>query len=263
MITRLLLGLLASALVASSATADDVDICADRPTKSNNTCTAPTGHLQLESDVFNVTLQHSSGVTTDTFLSFNPTLKYGVTADFDIEASIAPLEVLRTHAVGQPVETLVGLGDLYLRAKLSVNANGMLSYAAAPYIKLPTARDQIGNGAAEGGFVNIVTLKVNDKVSVTTQPELDVLHDTVGSGYHLNTAQLLDISYNLPKDVTLYGEVWGDWNYEPTGVVRQYSVDFAASVILHHDLQLDGGINVGLNHATPGVEVYSGISKRF
>jgi hypothetical protein len=64
-------------------------ICTDRPTKSNVPCTVDAGHFQVESDLFNGTFQKVGGVTTDTYLVTNPTLKYGVTKTLDLEVNLA------------------------------------------------------------------------------------------------------------------------------------------------------------------------------
>ena len=54
------------------------------------------GHFQYESDLFNGTFFREGGVTNDTYLVTNPTLKYGLTKTLDIEANIAPYEVVTT-----------------------------------------------------------------------------------------------------------------------------------------------------------------------
>src|SRR5689334_8598029 len=77
--------------------ADETALCADRPTKSNNACAALPGTWQLETDISNGTFQRSGGVTTDTWLLTNPTLKYGVAENWDVEGNLVPYEIVRTH----------------------------------------------------------------------------------------------------------------------------------------------------------------------
>jgi hypothetical protein len=45
--------------------------------------------------------------------------------------------------------------------------------------------------------------------------------------------------------------------------VRQYSFDLDAAWLADNDMQLDGGLNIGLNRATPDLEIYLGVSRRF
>jgi hypothetical protein len=45
--------------------------------------------------------------------------------------------------------------------------------------------------------------------------------------------------------------------------VRQYSLDAAAAFLVSNNVQLDAGVNFGLNRNTPDVELYSGVALRF
>ena len=247
------------------AVADLPAICTDRPTKSNNTCTVDQGHFQYETELFNGAFQRTGGVTTDTYIIANPTLKYGVSKDVDVQINIAPYEIVRTHDKVGDSSTLGGIGDLYFRLKYNFynSADGKFSIAAIPYVKAPTARAGIGDGAWEGGAVLTLSYKLTDALSVTTQPEVDELKDAIGDGRHVNTAQLISFGYSLPQNVTVSAELWGDWNDDPTGDVRQYSADAAVAWGVTQYVQLDGGLNFGLNRETPGVQVYVGLSQKF
>ena len=240
-------------------------ICTDRPTKSSGACTVDAGHFQYEADIANATFQHLDGVTTDTYLVTNPTLKYGVTSNIDVEATLSPLEIVTTHAEGGPTHTIAGVGDLYLKLKYDFLSayGGNLQAAIIPYVKAPTARHGIGDGSVEGGALLPASYKLNSLLTFTITPEVDDLKDSDGTGHHLNTEQLINVGVSLPQNVTVYGELWGDWNFDPTGTVRQYSADVAAAYVIGQYLQLDGGLNFGLNRYTPGVQAYVGISQKF
>lgn len=254
-----------AAPAAASATSTELPaICTDRPTKSNAACAVETGHIQYEADIFNGSFLRLHGTTTDVYLATNPTLKYGVFRDVDIEANIAPYEVVRTsNASGST--TLGGVGDLFLRVKWNFynTADGKLSIGAIPYVKAPIARAGIGNGEVEGGFLMPINYKLTDKITLTTVPEVDDFKDAAGTGRHLNTAQLVNVGYSLPHNVTVYGELYGDWNLDPSGTIRQYTADVAAAWGLTKYLQVDAGLNFGLNRYAPGVQAYFGVSQKF
>ncbi len=240
-------------------------ICTDRPTKSNFACTVDQGHFQYEADLLNGSFLRFGGVTTDTYLATNPTLKYGVSKTIDIEVNIAPYEVVHTHDKFGSTNTISGVGDLYLRLKWNAynSTDGKLSLSVLPYIKAPTARLGIGNEAVEGGMIFPINYKLTDKITLTTVPEFDAYKDSNGDSRHLNTAQLINVGYSLPHDVTVYGELWGDWNVDPVRTIRQYSADAAVAWSLTKYLQVDAGLNFGLNRYTPGVQAYFGISQKF
>lgn len=238
-------------------------ICTDRPTKSNGACTVDDGHFQIESDVVNASFLHSDGVTTDTWLLFNPTLKYGLTRNLDIEANFDPWEIVRTKDANGAVGTQSGISDLFIRLKYEFLNTPGVQAAVVPYVKAPTAPLGVGNGAWEGGVIAPISIKLSSALNLAVQPELDDLENAAGDGHHLSAAQDLALGLSLPHNVTLFAELWGQWSFDPAGTQRQYSADIAASLGLGRDSQLDAGINFGLNRATPGAAPYIGVSHRF
>ena len=240
-------------------------ICTDRPTKGTATCTAEAGTFQVESDVFNAAFLRLDGVTTDVYLVTDPTLKYGVTSTLDIEATIAPYAFVRTKSGSAPAEVIGGVGDLFLRAKYAAYASADTRFAISisPYVKAPTARLGVGDGGWEGGAILPISYKLSDKLSLALSPELDALKDLVGDGRHLNHIEVGSLNYTLPHGVVVSGELWGDWDYDPAGEIDQYSADVAVAWGVSDFLQLDAGLNLGLNRYTPGVQAYAGVSKKF
>jgi hypothetical protein len=243
-------------------------LCADRPTKSTGTCTVDAGQWQLESDFYNYTRQSTDGVTTTTQLFTNPTLKLGLTNTWDFEINIAPYEAVSTHdAQTGKTQTAWGVGDLFLRTKLNLlgDDGGDLSVAVEPFVKVPTAANGVGNGAVEGGVLAPIAINLPLNWQLSLDPEIDVLANAQGNGHHLNAISLLSFGYPVTKQVTVYVEGWGDLNFDPSGTVFQSSFDVAAAWIPAKapNLQLDGGLNFGLNRATPGVQAYVGVSRRF
>jgi hypothetical protein len=130
---------------------------------------------------------------------------------------ISPAEIVRTHDALGDDRTIEGVSDLYLRLKYQfLNAEGgNLQATILPCVKAPTARLGIGNGAVEGGAIMPVNYKLNSILTLTVDPEVDFYKDSTGSGRHLNTPQLVNLGLSLPDNVTVYGELWGDWNFDP------------------------------------------------
>ena len=129
-------------------------------------------------------------------------------------------------------------------------------------MKFPTAGHNIGNGKVEGGVAAPATLNAGP-FAFTVGPELDLLADADGHGYHAGLVNLLNVGMNLTSRLNLSAEVWNNLNFDPAGTVRQWSVDAGVAYLLNERVQLDGGANFGLNRSTPDVELYSGISLLF
>ena len=243
-------------------------LCTDRPTKSTSPCTVDAGHWQVESDVYNYTTQTTDGVTTTSQLFTNPTVKLGLTNNLDVEANIAPYEEVSTHdAAAGATTTASGVGDLFLKAKLNLlgDDGGNVGFALVPYVKVPTAPLGVGNGAVEEGILAPIQLALPANWQLVIDPEFDLLANSAGAGRHANISGLLSFGYPVTKTVTVSLEVWGDANFDPAGMVRQASFDLGAAWIPAKapNFQLDGGVNLGLNRATPGVQAYVGVSRRF
>lgn len=240
-------------------------ICTDRPTKSNFACTVDEGHFQYESDLVNASFLHQGGSTTDTYLVVNPTFKYGLTSNIDLEANFAPAEIVHTQEPSGVSRTIAGVSDLYVRMKyefLNIQS-GNLQATILPYVKAPTARPGIGNGVVEGGVILPVNYKLSSILTLTIDPEVDFYKDSTGGGRHVNTAQLVNLAISLPRNFTLYAECWGDWNFDTTGLVKEYSADTAIAYGVTPYLQLDAGVNIGLNRYTPRAQAYVGVSQKF
>jgi hypothetical protein len=247
---------------------DERSFCTDRPTKSTGTCTVDAGHFQIESDVFNATIDRSFGVDTDTYLFTNPTLKLGVTNTIDVELNMVPFEEVDVKDRRTGVRTrMEGVGDLFGRVKINLlgDDGGDVAFALEPFVKAPTASGGLGNGAVEEGLIAPIQINLPLNWSLTVDPEADLLKNALGNGRHANFSYLFSFSRSVSKTLTLSAEFWSDINLDPQGTVRQYSFDLGAAWIpqSHPNFQLDGGVNIGQNNATPGVQAYLGVSQRF
>jgi len=253
--------LVAVGLALSPPVLADGAICPDRPGKGTSACTTDAGHWQAELGVYDTSLQRRAGVTTDTAGAGSLLLKYGISANADLEAGVTLTQSLRVHDASGTVTTR-GFGDLFLHAKYQPQMGGGLTLVFDPFIKLPTA-GAMGNGAVEGGLVLPLAYDLGDGWSLAATPEADLLRDSSGAGYHLNTANVLGLGKSFANGLSLGAEVWTGQNDDPRGPQSQYSFDLDAAYLSDPDTQLDAGVNFGINRQTPDVEFYAGISRRF
>ena len=238
-------------------------ICTDRPAKATSVCTVPAGTFQLETDLPNFTRMDDGGTRTDTILYANPTLKLGIGANTDVQVNIAPYVENRTR-VNDIVSSIQGLGDLYIRLKQRLTKpDSKFQIGVVPFVKVPVAKLGIGNREWEGGVVVPVQFTLPDGFSLTFAPEADALANAAGPGKHAQLVGAANLGKSLSSKLTANVELWTAQNYDPTGTVGQYSADVALAYLVSNTLQLDAGANFGLNHVTPGAQLYFGVSTRF
>ena len=247
-------------LLAAASAPADLTICADRPSKANGVCTVPAGHWQLEVSGVDWTRTSADGVRSDVFSAGSTFVKMGLDSQSDIEAGFTPF--IRTSSRGNGVhENASGVGDLVLRYKRRLNgADSATQIGLIPFVKIPTAGHDLGNGKVEGGMVLPVSLATKTGISLTLGPEIDLLGDNDGEGYHAALANLVNVGFSATSQLSLSAELWNSLNFDPRGTVRQWSVDASAAYLASNRFQLDGGANFGLNRASPDVELYAGVS---
>lgn len=241
--------------------------CTDRPPKANLPCTVDAGHFQYESDILNFTNSTTGGVTVNTWLFTNPTVKLGLTNRIDLELNMATVETVTTRSASGK-QSLTGIGDLFVRTKVNLAGaeGGDFQAAIIPYVKILTARPGIGNGAVEGGLIVPVSFVLPWDFTLLFDPEIDVLRNAADNGRHANFQMLGNLSHALSSSVTGYVELWGQAGNDPASPTKQASLDLSVSWIAWPNLpnlQFDTGANIGLTSATPRIQAYIGISQRF
>lgn len=258
---------LAPAAMAQDATPPDGlrPLCPDRPTKGTSPCTVDSGHLQLEAGVADVVVPDTAKPSLRTLSIGAATLKYGVSPNADLELGWTAYESLRDEDAGGRIDSR-GVGDLYLRAKLNLTHNRTdgVGIALAPVVKLPTARQPIGNRLVEGGLIVPISTSLPGGWSLTLDPEADLVQGPSGAGREVVLVQATGLTHSIGKSLAASVELWSNLALEH-GHPGQASFDLglAWTPVPGGDLQLDAGLNRGLSRNTPDLEYYVGLSRRF
>jgi hypothetical protein len=257
--------LFAVPLVARAADAQPRQLCADRPGKATPPCIVDVGRWQLEVGVGDVSWQRGGGQRDDVYALGGFELRTGVTRTSEIELAWTPWSIERQSDAGGHSRAS-GVGDLQLgfRQALTDPDSSGLAVSVEPFVTAPTATRHQGAGGWEGGVLAPVAGQVTDTVAFGLTPELDVVRDAAGGGTHLAWAGAAGVSRGFGP-ATLGVELWGQRDDDPAGATTQASFDLTAAYVPAQasDLQLDAGVNVGLNRNTPDLEAYVGVSRRF
>ena len=241
---------------------EETPICTDRPTKANAVCTVPVGKWQLESSAIGWAKTEADGSETKLLALGSSVAKLGLTDRSDLQIAIVPYVHVETKAAGNK-SSVSGFGDVTLRYKHRLTGDGSkIQIAAIPFVKLPTADRDIGNGKVEGGLAVPVSMAVG-RATLTFGPEADLVADLDGNGRHVAVVNLVNLAGPVAPGLTLVGELWTATNFDPADRTTLASADAALAYAVNPNLQLDLGANLGLNSATTDLEVYAGVSFRF
>ncbi len=170
-----------------------------------------------------------------------------------------------TSRAGGVRESASGFGDVTVGYKQQLTSgDAALQVSVLPVIKIPTARHALGNGKWEGGLLVPVGYSIpKSPFGIGLTPEMDWVADADGRGHHAAMVQVASVGWQVSPKLNLSADIWGQWDWDPSGTTRQASADGSVAYLLSKDVQLDAGANFGLNRVTPDVELYTGVSVRF
>lgn len=249
--------------VLAAAAASTPPICTDRPAKANATCTVPKGKVQLEASLAGWSVTQAGGARSETLSIGSSAIKLGITDRSDLQVAVTPYARFTVKDAGSR-GTISGIGDVVVRYKQRLSADeSKVQVAAIPFLKLPTAARGLGNDKVEGGLALPVSFSLPGPFTMTLGPEADLLADSDGHGRHFAIVNLINIAGPLAPQLTVAGELWTNFHFDPSGTIKQASADVALAYAVSNDLQLDAGANVGLTRDTSDVEIYAGASLRF
>ena len=255
--------MIATLLLTAAAADPDLTICADRPSKANATCTVPADHWQVEISAVDWARTADHGASAEVTAIGQSLVKLGLTDRSDIELGVAPFVRAETQEAGLR-RVVSGPGDATIRYKLRLTKpSGATQLAVVPFVKLPTASRKLGNGKVEGGLAVPVSFSIASGPTITIGPELDLLSDGDGRGYHAGIVNLVNLSISPAPRLTVSAELWNARNFDPDGATSLWSADVSAALLTSNRVQLDVGANFGLNRNTADTEFYAGAAFLF
>ena len=241
------------------------DLSTDRPDKTESPYTVDAGHVQIELDFANYSRDRDGQNRAETIgvLPFN--LKLGLTNSTDLQLLVEPYvrQEVTDRATGVR-DTISGFGDVTLRLKHNLwgNDGGRTALALMPFVKLPTNSNGIGNDAVEFGLIIPLAIEVTDRVGIGLMTEIDMLEESDGSGLAASFINSATASFALTERLGMYTELFTERSTE-RGARWIVTGDVGLTYGLTDDLQLDGGVNLGITDAADDLQLFVGISRRF
>ncbi len=261
--------LLAAATLAGIGTAQAQDmrpLCPDRPGLDSPACTVDRGHFVMESGAVDWSLDRDSAQRSDSWTFGDLLIRYGVTQDMEVQLGWTALGTVRTRdRASGTVTHASGTGDLTLamRRNLSHPDGSGFALAVMPYATLPIGGATIGAGDWGGGLIVPVSYSLTDRLGLSFTPEVDAAVDGDRRGRHLAYGSAIGLSTVLTSSLSGAFELQAIRDEDPDGHATQALASLSFAWQPRRDLQLDLGAVAGLNAASPDLELYLGIARRF
>lgn len=231
--------------------------------------TVNPGHFQIESYIIGYAYarDRSSGEDTRTssWSIASTTFKYGAFQSIDFELEVNPYTRVRTEdCVARSVRRVSGFGDIRFDAKLNLwgNDSGSTAVALLPSIKFPTAQNELGDDAYEGGMTVPIAVELPHDWWLFLSPGLSVVQNGNATGYTASFGDTASLWHQLVGDLSAYVEFANDIGFDAPA--QWYgTVDLGCTYMFGRNVQLDAGVVVGITKSAPDVNPFLGLSFRF
>jgi hypothetical protein len=245
---------------ASPALAQDRELSTDRPDRTESAYTVPAGRWQVEMDVLGWTRDRAGGTTFDGLGVATSNIKRGLHPRADLQVVIEPWNASRLSAPDLPDVEHSGFGDVTVRLKLNLwgNDGGPTALAVMPYATFPAGVEGIGAEGGQGGLIVPLALELPGGWGAGLMAEIDRFRDDAGglaTGWVFSATASHAIAGELSGYLELFsllveGEPWAG-----TG-------DAGLTYGVTPDVQLDGGVNLGLTDEVEDFTLFLGLSVR-
>jgi hypothetical protein len=234
----------------------------DRPDVTESPYTVDAGHFQYESSLLSYTHSNSRGEQTDLNQVLPSNVKAGLLKNMDLQFVFDPYDNLRTKATTRAVRTQGG-GPMQLRLKTNLfgNDGGKVALGLLPFITFPTGSDAFSSDHVEGGFIVPVAVKLPAGFDLGTEVRFDFLRNDANDGYGVDFTHTLTIGHNIIGKLAGYAEYVGVSPHR-TGATYAPSIGMGVTYPLAENIQLDGGVSVGLGESAADTNVFIGLSFR-
>ena len=228
---------------------------ADRPDFTESPFTVDAGAVQLELSFFD----YAKNGDEDAWTVAPANLKVGLLNDVDLQFVFDPY----VHK-DDGTRTQDGFGDTQFRLKINLWGNdaGETAFAVMPFVKAPTASDDLGNGHVEGGLIFPFATELAEGVGLGLMFEVDFVYDEADDGYDTEFITTGVLGFDITGELGLYVEGIGITSTDPDVDYRGI-LGVGTTYGLTENMVLDVGVNIGLTGNADDVNFFSGVTVRF
>ncbi len=229
------------------------ELSTDRPDTTESPYSVDKGHFQFEMEM--AAFSRDGGDWSEYSLG-ELNAKFGLTDSADLQVVMPFFTHVRNGDEGY--------GDTEVRLKYNLwgNDGGETAMALMPFVKIPTARGDLGNGEVEGGLIVPFGFSAPGDWSCAVMGEVDLASDEDGSGYYLVGLASATASHSITENTAGFLEIVGIFSAETSAYIEAY-FNTGMTWGITETWQLDGGIRVGLTNASVDLTPFLGMSTKF
>lgn len=239
------------------------NLCPTRPGLGTASCIVDARHAMVEIGLGEWTLEESPESRTDSIVIGDVLVRYGLASRSEVQIgwTAQGFGRERIRSTGE-VTRKSGSGDATIAFKYSfTNPDGSrFSLAAQPFVSMPIGSSPLGGGDWAAGLLVPMSFDLTETLQIQLTPEIGAAVNEKGNGRHFSIANVLGLGIALSDDVSAGLEVLMFHDAE-----AGYGSVVGASLAWQpdHSFQVDLGANAGVAGATPDMQVYVGVSRRF
>lgn len=248
-------------LSSFAAAAEPVrEMFTDRPDVTESPHSVAPGFFQVEMSFFDYELDRTGPDRLDNWVVGSLNLKYGITANSDLQFIVNMHSRQRTSGLGGH-DLASGFDDITLRYKQNLwgNDSGRTALALMPFITMPT-HGEIGGEAWGGGLVVPFSIELNDRLSLGLMAQCDLAPDLDTNGTDVEWLATTGLGVSLTERLGAYTELIAVMGED---IDAQFRSATGFTFALSDNLVLDGGVRIGLNRVAPDLGLFTGMSFRF
>lgn len=259
-------GLAALAGIGTAQAQELRPFCADRPGLDTPACTVDAGHAVVELGGLDWTRDQDRVTRSDSWTAGDLLVRVGVTDSMEVQAGWTAFGAVRTQdrTTGASVRSS-GVGDVTLAVRQNVSHPDGSGFSAAlmPFVTLPVGGDTIGAGDWGGGIILPLSYSLNDVFGLSLTPEIDAAVDGDRRGRHLAYGSAIGLSAAISPKLSSALEFQAVRDQDPGGRTTEELASLSLAWQPKKGLQFDTGAVAGLNAASPDIELYVGVARRF
>ena len=241
----------------------------DRSSKTDSPFTIDAGVFQIETDVFNWTVDRNNtsdlNVRVRTMILGQTNFKVGLTNWMDLQIFPQGYVERRTSGVdfGSPV-TQRGFGDTTVRLKINLfgNDGGKVVLGLVGSLKIPTNSEHLGNSVYEPAIELPLNISLPAGFTFFGQTRIDLLDRTGSSERRVQWSNPVGVSRTIVGKLSGYVEFYNAVS-SGSGYPWIGTLDTGLSYQLTPNCAVDVNAFYGLTRSADDINVFTGFGYRF